>query len=53
MRTAGGLKLRKAQKRLKRRQRVFDEHGGETRQNPGKQEGGGQMRMHRPGSNRK
>lgn len=49
----GGLKRRKALKRLKRRQAAFDAHGGETRLNPGKQEGGGQMRMHRPGSNRK
>lgn len=49
----GGIKGRKAARRLKRRQAAFDAHGPDTRLNPGKQEGGGQMRMHRPGSNKK
>lgn len=49
----GGLKRRKALKRLKRRQDAFDAHGAQTRMNPGKQEGGGQMLMRRPGSNNK
>lgn len=48
----GGVKARKALKRLKRRQAAFDAHGPDSRMNPGKQEGGG-MRMHRPGSNKK
>lgn len=48
-----GIKGRKAKKRLKRRQDAFDAHGAQTRLNPGKQEGGGQMLMRRPGSNAK
>lgn len=43
------MKLRKAKKRLERRQKVYDEHGKNPVANPSNSSGRGHD-MHRPGS---
>ena len=49
----GGLKKRKAAKRLARRREAYNAIAkNNDAQNPGKQSGGGH-KMHEPGSNRK
>jgi hypothetical protein len=47
----GGVKKRKADKRLARRVRAWEQHGETPMANPGK--ANGQHRMHKPGSRNK